>query len=151
MIGKGTPMLPISTSLSTRSGCWVAIRSAIAPPKLLPTRLRLLDAERVHQPDGLVGPRLQAVLDVLRPVRVAEADHVRGDDAEFLGQRRDHQAPVRVRRDARARAVDQQHGVVAGTVLEVVRLDSVGDRVAPISGFAVAVMLLSVSDCVVLQ
>ena len=31
-------MLPISTSLSTRSGCLVAMRSAIAPPKLLPTR-----------------------------------------------------------------------------------------------------------------
>ena len=37
VIGKSTPMLPISTSLSTRSGCWVATRSAMAPPKLLPT------------------------------------------------------------------------------------------------------------------
>ena len=31
-------MLPISTSLLIRSGCLVAIRSAIDPPKLLPTR-----------------------------------------------------------------------------------------------------------------
>ncbi len=38
MIGKATPTLPISTSRSTRSGCRVVRRSAIAPPKLLPTR-----------------------------------------------------------------------------------------------------------------
>ena len=41
-MSKWTPMLPISTILSTRStsfraGCWVATRSAMAPPKLLPT------------------------------------------------------------------------------------------------------------------
>ena len=104
-------MLPISTNLSTRSGCWVAIRSAMAPPKLLPTRCVF------SMPSASISPTVwsahvsSAVLDVLRPVRVAEADHVRGDDAEVLGQRRDHQPPVRVGGDARTRAVDQQDGL----------------------------------------
>jgi hypothetical protein len=48
VIGNGTPMLPMRTSLSTRSGCWVTTRSAIAPPKLLPTSdaVRMSSASR---------------------------------------------------------------------------------------------------------
>ena len=92
----------------------------------------LLDAEGVHQPDGLVGPGVEAVLHALGPVGVAEPDHVGGDDVEVLGQRRDHQPPVGVRRDARAGAVHEHHGRVGLlAVLQVVRADAVGDRALP--------------------
>ncbi len=37
MIGKGTSTPPMRISLSTRSGYWGTTRSAMAPPKLLPT------------------------------------------------------------------------------------------------------------------
>ena len=37
VISKGTPAAPMRTSLSTRSGWCVAMLSASAPPKLLPT------------------------------------------------------------------------------------------------------------------
>jgi hypothetical protein len=52
VISNGTPMLPISTSLSTRSGCLVASRSAMPPPKLLPTRCAF------SMPSASITPRV---------------------------------------------------------------------------------------------
>ena len=89
-------------------------------------QVRLLDAEGVHDPEGLVGPRVEAVVRLLRPLRVAEPDHVRGDAAEVLTEHRQHAAPVGVRRDARARAVDEDDGLVPGAGLQVVGADAVG-------------------------
>jgi hypothetical protein len=40
-------------------------------------QVRLLDAEAVHQPHGLVGPGLHAEVDVFGPLGEPEADHVR--------------------------------------------------------------------------
>ena len=61
-------------------------------------QVRLLDPEGVHHPEGLVGPGVEAVRHVLRALRVAEADHVRGDHVEVLAQLGQDAAPVRVRR-----------------------------------------------------
>ena len=69
---------------------------------------RLLDAERIHKADNLIGPRLQAVLDVLRPVRIAETDHVRCDHPELLRKGGNDQTPVGIRSNTRSGAVDQQ-------------------------------------------
>jgi hypothetical protein len=54
----------------------------------VPDQTGFLNSQRIHQPDDLIGPCLHRVIDILRPFRVAEPDHVRCDDAEFGCQRR---------------------------------------------------------------
>ena len=68
---------------------------------------RFLDPERIHQADHLIRPRLQAVFDVVRPLRVAETDHVGSDHPELLREGGNDQTPVGIRGDTRSRAVDQ--------------------------------------------
>ena len=89
-------------------------------------QVRLLDAEGVHHAEGLVGPGVETVVRLLRALGVAEADHVRSDAAEVLTEHRQHAAPVGVGRDARARAVHEDDGLVPGAGLQVVGADAVG-------------------------
>ena len=88
-----------------------------------------LNAHGVHEPEGLVGPHVQAVPDAFRAVRVAESDHVRGVHTEVFAERGQHPAPVRIGRDPRPRAVDQHHGIATRARLKVVRPNPVGHDV----------------------
>lgn len=97
----------------------------------IPDKTGLLNSKRIHQSNDLIRPRLHSVNDILRPFREAEPDHVRCDDAEFGSQGRHHEASVRVGRESRARTVDQEDGFVTGTILEIIRFDSVCDCSQP--------------------
>jgi len=54
----------------------------------------LLQAQRVDEIDQVLDPGVQRVLHARRPLRVAEAQHVRRQHAHFLRQHRKRQAPV---------------------------------------------------------
>ena len=89
-------------------------------------QVRLLDAQGVHHAEGLVGPGVQAV--VRRPPG-GRSSRSRPCPARRSGSSRRApaaRAPVGVGRDARARAVDQDDGLVPGAGLQVVGADAVG-------------------------
>ena len=83
-----------------------------------------VEPQRVGEAEQVGPPRVERVVEPLGPVGEAEADDVRRDDGEVLGQGRHRQPPVREGRDPRARAVHEQHDR-AGAGAVVVRRDAV--------------------------
>ena len=67
-----------------------------------------VEAERVEQPEQVVGERLLAVIAVRRRVRPAEAAEVGGDHPVTLGERGDELAPGP---PVLGPAMYEQHGV----------------------------------------
>ena len=83
-------MLPgvLSTIRSTRSGWCAAVHATTQPPSDSPDRCARSDAQRVHQPEQVVGEDVDGERDVGQR-RPAVPDHVVGGDAEAPREARD--------------------------------------------------------------